>query len=130
VKNPPPGYHSVSPYLVTEELEALVGFVCDVFEGNDRHRATGAAGRTHVEVEVGDSLVMIGAAGSAEGVRTAMLHVYIDDSAAAYERALEAGATSVMDAHETPFGDRRYAIDDPWGNQWWISTRVRSASPA
>jgi uncharacterized glyoxalase superfamily protein PhnB len=28
-----------------------------------------------------------------------------------------------MDEHETPFGDRRYAVDDPWGNQWWISTR-------
>ena len=125
MNNPPPGYHSVSPYLVTEDIEGLVAFVCDAFEGTDRHRATGAAGRTHVEVEVGDSLVMIGAAGSAEGVRTAMLHVYVNDSRAAYERAVAAGATPVMDEHETDFGDVRFAVDDRWGNQWWISTRVR-----
>jgi uncharacterized glyoxalase superfamily protein PhnB len=61
VSNPPTGYQSVSPYLVTEDLEGLVGFVCNAFDGVDRHRATGAAGRTHVEVEVGDSLIMIGA---------------------------------------------------------------------
>jgi PhnB protein len=122
VKNPPPGYHSVSPYLVTEDLEGLVTFVCTVFEGVDRHRQTGAAGRTHVEVEVGDSLVMIGA-GAAGRSRTAMLHVYLDDAAGAHRRALKAGATSVMDEHRTDFGDRRYAVDDPWGNQWWISTR-------
>ena len=121
--NPPPGYHTVSPYLVTSDLEGLVSFVCDVFGGTDRHRATGAAGRTHVEVEVGDSLVMVGAAGSPEGVRTAMLHVYLDDAGAAYGRALEAGAASVMDEHTTDSGNRRYAVDDPWGNQWWISTR-------
>ncbi len=41
MKNPPPGYHSVSPYLVTKDLEGLVSFVCDVFGGTDRHRATG-----------------------------------------------------------------------------------------
>jgi uncharacterized glyoxalase superfamily protein PhnB len=107
---------------MTEDLEGLVGFVGDVFEGTARHRATGAAGRTHVEVQVGDSLVMIGAAAPGGG-RTAMLHVYLDDAGAAYRRALEAGATSVMDEHETDFGDLRYAVDDPWGNQWWISTR-------
>ena len=120
--NPPPGYHSVSPYLVTDDLEGLVSFVCDVFDGTDRHRATGAAGRTHVEVEVGDSLVMIGAAAPGSTWK-AMLHVYIDDAGTAYRRALEAGAKSVMGEHETPFGDKRYAVDDPWGNQWWISTR-------
>jgi uncharacterized glyoxalase superfamily protein PhnB len=108
---------------MTEDLEGLMSFVCgDVFGGTDRHRATGAAGRTHVEVEVGDSLVMIGA-GSPGGGRTAMLHVYLDDAGAAYRRALEAGATSAMDEHETDFGDRCYAVDDPWGNQWWVSTR-------
>ena len=122
MSNPPTGYHSVSPYLMTEDLEGLVGFVCKAFDGVDRHRATGAAGRTHVEVEVGDSLIMIGA-GAPGNTWTAMLHVYLDDAGAAYRRALEAGATSVMDEHETPFGDRRYAVDDPWGNQWWISTR-------
>jgi uncharacterized glyoxalase superfamily protein PhnB len=122
VSNPPTGYHSVSPYLVTEDLEGLVGFVCKVFDGVDRHRAIGAAGGTHVEVEVGDSLIMVGA-GAPGNTWTAMLHVYLDDAGAAYRRAVEAGATSVMDEHQTPFGDRRYAVDDPWGNQWWISTR-------
>jgi uncharacterized glyoxalase superfamily protein PhnB len=112
----------VSPYLVTEDLEGLVGFVCKVFDGVDRHRAIGAAGGTHVEVEVGDSLIMVGA-GAPGNTWTAMLHVYLDDAGAAYRRALEVGATSVMDEHQTPFGDRRYAVDDPWGNQWWISTR-------
>ena len=120
--NPPPGYHTVSPYLVTDDLEGLVSFVCNVFGGTDRHRATGAAGGTHVEVELGDSVVMIGA-GAPGRTWTGMLLVYLDDAGSAYERALEAVATSVMDEHETPFGDKRYAVEDPWGNQWWIATR-------
>jgi PhnB protein len=122
VTNPPPGYHSVSPYLMAEDLEGLVSFICAVFQTEDRDRATGAAGRTHVEIEVGDSLIMVGAARPGGG-RTAMLHVYVDDSAGAYQRALDLGATSVSDREETDFGDLRYAVDDRWGNQWWIATR-------
>ncbi len=117
----PDGYPTLSPYLVVSDLEPAIAFVKDVFGGVERQRTTGEAGGTHCEIEIGDSLLMIGAGG--ESTFPAMLHVYVEDSDAVYERALAAGATSVHEPHDTSFGDHRAAFDDAWGNQWWVSTR-------
>jgi uncharacterized glyoxalase superfamily protein PhnB len=65
---------------------------------------------------------MIGEGGSTSF--PAMLHVYVEDSDAVYERALAEGATSAEGPHDTDFGDHRAAFDDRWGNQWWVATRV------
>jgi uncharacterized glyoxalase superfamily protein PhnB len=81
----------------------------------------GEGGGMHVEIEIGDSLLMVGRAPDG-GLRTAVLHVYVDDCDAAYERGLASGATSVVAPHEASFGDRRCALDDGFGNRWGTPT--------
>jgi uncharacterized glyoxalase superfamily protein PhnB len=117
----PEGYRTLSPYVVATEAEELVGFVSKVFGTSERSRMTGAAGAFHFEVELGDSVLMIGE-GSGSSF-PAMLHVYVEDADAVYEHALAEGATSVAAPHDTDFGDHRAAFDDRWGNQWWVATR-------
>ena len=124
----PDGYRTLSPYLIAHGAEQLVGFVSRVFGTSERRRMTGAQGAFHFEVELGDSVLMIGEGGSASF--PAMLHVYVEDSDAVYERALAEGATSAAEPHDTSFGDHRAAFDDPWGNQWWVATRVREPEPS
>jgi len=118
----PEGYSTLSPYLVATDAEDLVRFVSKVFGTSERHRTTGAAGAYHFELELGDSVLMVGE-GRGDSF-PAMLHVYVEDPDAVYERALAEGATSVAEPHDTDFGDHRAAFDDRWGNQWWVATRV------
>jgi uncharacterized glyoxalase superfamily protein PhnB len=116
----PDGYRTLSPYLVVEDAEALLEFVSQVFGTDVRRRMRGEAGGTHAELELGDSVLMVGEGGGMS--RPAMLHVYVEDAEAVYERALAAGATSAAEPHDTSFGDHRAAFDDRWGNQWWVAT--------
>ena len=118
----PDGYHTLSPYLIATDAEELVQFVSRVFETSERRRMTGAAGAFHFELEIGDSVLMVGE-GSGDSF-PAMLHVYVADADAVYERALAEGATTVAEPHDTDFGDHRVAFTDRWGNQWWVATRV------
>jgi PhnB protein len=118
----PDGYRALSPYLVATDAEDLVAFVSKVFDTAERRRMTGDAGAYHFELEIGDSVLMVG-----EGRGTsfpAMLHVYVADADAVYERALSEGATSAAEPHDTSFGDHRAAFGDRWGNEWWVATRV------
>jgi uncharacterized glyoxalase superfamily protein PhnB len=52
----------------------------------------------------------------------AFLYVYVDDVDATYQRALKAGAVSIEDPRNVPYGDRRAMVKDPFGNDWQIAT--------
>jgi PhnB protein len=117
----PDGYRTLSPYLLAEDAEGLLSFVSTVFGIEVRRRMVGEAGGLHAELELGDSVLMVGEGGGS--TFPAMLHVYVDDADAIYERALAEGATTAAEPHDTSFGDHRAAFDDRWGNQWWVATR-------
>jgi PhnB protein len=117
------GPHDRTPgRLLAADADALVLFIRDVLGGVERRRTIGEAGGGHIELDVGDSVVMVGASPDG-GSFPAMLHVYLDDSDAAYQRALALGATPLAEPHDTSFGDHRAAVEDPFGNHWWLSTR-------
>jgi uncharacterized glyoxalase superfamily protein PhnB len=48
--------------------------------------------------------------------------VYVEDADATYQGALDAGAVSLEAVWDTPYGDRRGMVKDPWGNVWQIAT--------
>lgn len=51
----------------------------------------------------------------------AFLYVYVDDADAVYQRALAAGAQTVEAPTDTPYGDRRAMVRDPFGNLFQIA---------
>ena len=77
----------------------------------------------HVGV-IGDSLVMVGSAGPENPAMPAMIHLYVEDCDAVYERALAAGATSEREPTDQFYGDRSGGVRDQGGNLWWIATHV------
>jgi uncharacterized glyoxalase superfamily protein PhnB len=54
---------------------------------------------------------------------------YVEDCDRVYQRALEAGATSLREPQNMFYGDRSAGVVDPLGNHWWIHTHVEDVSP-
>lgn len=115
------GFHSVTPYFTVHRPAELIDFVTQAFGAKEQFRAQGSAGGMHAEVLIGDSLVMIGGAEHIEPMPTA-IHLYVPDIDDAYRRALEAGATSLMEPADQPYGERSAGVEDAQGNRWYIAT--------
>jgi uncharacterized glyoxalase superfamily protein PhnB len=75
------------------------------------------------EIRIGDSLVMVGSP-LARGVFPAFLYIYVDDADQVYQRAVAAGATTTEPPTDTPYGDRRAMVRDPFGNVFQIAHRL------
>ncbi|HEU4510031.1 MAG TPA: VOC family protein [Pyrinomonadaceae bacterium] len=112
---------AVTPYFTVHKPAELIDFVTEAFGGIEHFRATGSAGGMHAEVSIGDSVVMIGGAEHIDPMPTA-IHLYVPDVDQAYERALKAGATSLMPVTDQPYGERSGAVEDVHGNRWYIAT--------
>lgn len=125
VKPIPEGYRSVTPYLVVEGAAAVLDFVKEAFGAEEKFRMDTPHGTIgHAEVQIGDSMVMLGDAGDQNPAMPAMIHLYVDDCDATYERALAAGGTSEREPTDQFYGDRSAGVRDSAGNLWWIATHV------
>ncbi|HEY2961716.1 MAG TPA: VOC family protein [Pyrinomonadaceae bacterium] len=115
------GFHSVIPYLTVHRPADLIDFVKHSFSATEHMRTTGSAGGMHAEVQIGDSVVMIG---GAEHItpQPAAIHLYVPDVDDAYRRALAAGATTIFELKDQPYGERSGGVEDPTGNRWYIAT--------
>jgi len=115
----PEGFHTVTPRMFVHDAVGAVEFLRAVFD------ATGEAeaGRP-VELRIGASLAMVAPVGEREAYPV-FLYVYVDDADARYRRALAAGAVSVEEPIDTPYGDRRAMVRDPFGNVYQIAHRQR-----
>ena len=58
-----------------------------------------------------------------------MLYLYVPNADAAYQRALKAGATSVMEPADQFYGERTYRAVDPEGHVWNFHQAVDFVSP-
>ncbi|HXV00378.1 MAG TPA: VOC family protein [Caulobacteraceae bacterium] len=114
----PEGWPTVIPRLFTDDTAGLVRFLRAVFDA----RGEDADGRP-AEMRIGESLVMVSDGAGVRGAPKAFLYVYVRDVDAAWRRALDAGARSLEDPADLPYGDRRATIEDSWGNTWQIATR-------
>ena len=123
----PEGFHTVTPYLMGPDVEGLVEFMGRAFGAQEVFRARGEAGGMHTEVKMGDSMVMVGGKHDSEP-QPAAIFLYMDGVDDVYGCALEAGATSIEEPADRPEGDRRAGVADPFGNAWFIATRIENIS--
>jgi PhnB protein len=114
---PPPGYHSVTPRMVVADVAGEVNFLRTVFAATGEVNVDRPA-----EMRVGDSLVMVSETGERDAF-PAFLYIYVDDADRAYVRAVAAGAVSLEPPLDTPYGDRRAMVRDPFGNVFQIAHR-------
>ena len=119
----PEGWHSITVRISTHDPERLVAFLRQVFGAMGEYRSDRPSVLT-----IGDSMLMVGGA-DVRGVMPAFLYVYVPETDATYRRAIQAGALSIEQPLDTPYGDRRAMVKDRWGNTWQIATHQgRSAT--
>jgi PhnB protein len=128
VKSVPEGYHTVCPYLVVPGVAKLIEFAKQAFGAKEVYVSRRPDGSVmHAEVKIGDSIVMMGEGADSKNF-PGMLHLYMEGVDAVYQRAIQAGAKSLREPANQPYGDRSGGVEDAFGNQWWISTHVEDVS--
>lgn len=115
----------VRPYFIVQGADELIAFLQQTFDAELILRAPAPGGTVmHAEVRVGDSHLEMGDAGEQWTAIAAPMHVYIDNVDEAYRRALAAGATSLYEPVDQPYGDREAGVVDQRGIEWFLATRL------
>jgi PhnB protein len=118
----PEGWHTVTPRIVVHGAQEMVEFVKYVFAATGDYRTDLPS-----VMMIGDSMIMISDAGIRKST-TSFLYVYVEDTDETYRRALQAGASSLEEPSDMPYGDRRAMVEDRWGNVWQIATYIGNCS--
>jgi len=139
VPNPPPGYHTLTPYMTVRDARAAIAFYIKAFGAEKVLQLDMAdGGVAHAEIRIGDSMVMLAEENEAWGNKSPLtlggspmfLMAYVDDVDAAFRRAIAAGATEVRPVVDQFYGDRSGTLKDPYGHQWTLSTHIEDVSEA
>ncbi len=129
VKPIPDGYHTVTPYLTVADAAALLDFLQRGLGAKEKYRHSDETGRVrHAEVQIGDSMVMVGQAREPWTPKPTNLYLYVDDVDAWYERAVGAGGKSIQKPANQFYGDRTAGVEDSQGNSWWLGTHVEDVT--
>lgn len=128
----PTRYARVNAWIISRDSDAEVKFVTSVFgaaetPGSRMFDADGDIG--HVEVELGDTVLMLFDSKPEWPPTPAHLRAYVSDAATTVERAVEAGARVVTRPTLLAFGERVARIRDPQGHLWWLHEWVEDVAP-
>lgn len=128
VSNPPQDMPRITPHLFYDDVAAAIDWLVKAFGFDIRLRMTDKNGAVvHGEVELEDSLIMLGLAAEVEawesprtlgGRVSQRLYVFVDDVDAHFERAVGAGAKIIREPADQFWGDRVYECIDPEGHRW------------
>jgi PhnB protein len=122
----PQGLHNVNVYLHPLRAEPVINFLKRAFGGQELGRYASPNGVIHhAEIRVGTSVVEMGEPQGPYPPMASMFYLYVPDCDAVYHRALAAGATSISEPADQPYGDRQAGVKDAFGNQWYIATHIK-----
>ena len=135
----PPGFHTVTPYLIVDDAARAVEFYKQAFEAQELMRLSAPGGKIlHAEIKIGDSLIMLADEFPEMGARSpkslggtpVSIYVYVPHVDAVAARAVAAGAKVVKAVQDQFYGDRSGLFEDPFGHRWSLGTHIEDVSPA
>jgi PhnB protein len=139
VKAIPEGYHTLTPHIVVNDGAKAIEFYKNAFGAEEIFRMPTPDGSkiAHGELKIGDSIFFLSDEFPEMGAKSPLslggthggLGLYVEDTDAVYEKAIAAGATSVMPPSDAFWGDRYGKVTDPFGHSWAIMTHIKDLSP-
>lgn len=137
-QNPPPGFHSVTPYLFVRGAAEAIEYYKQAFGAEEVFRMPGPDGKImHAEIQIGDSRVMLADENPDMGVTSpaslngtsASFLIYVENVDERFEKAIAAGGEVVRPVTDQFYGDRTGCLLDPFGHVWTISTNTEELTP-
>ncbi len=123
------GAPTLQPYLHPLRAEPVLNFVKRAFAAKELGRHTSPDGVIHhTTVKIGNAYMEMGEAQGPYQPMPTMFYLYVEDCDALYKRAISAGATSISEPQDQPYGDRSGGVTDPFGNKWYIATHIKDVS--
>ncbi|MGA8216441.1 MAG: VOC family protein [Candidatus Sulfotelmatobacter sp.] len=123
------GLNNVNVYMHPLRAEPVITFLKRAFGARELAKYASPDGVVHhAEIRVGDSVVEMGEAHGKYEPMPAMFYLYVPDCDAVYRLALAAGATSISEPVDQPYGDRSAGVKDAFGNAWYIATHIKDVT--
>lgn len=140
VKPIPDGFHSLTPHMVVKGAAKAMEFYAKAFGAEEVMVMKDPSGQfiVHGEMKIGNSIFMMcdempscEGMGSPESLNgtSVTIHLYVENADAAFQKALDAGATTVMPLMDAFWGDRYGQVKDPFGHRWSIATHTQDLTP-
>ena len=79
----------------------------------------------HARIRIGDSILAVGELRGDFPAMPFHLHLYVPDTDAVYASTLHAGASTVREPRDEPYGDRAATVQDAYGNLWSMATHIK-----
>jgi PhnB protein len=130
------GFHSVTAMLTITNAKEAIGWYKKAFGAKEVMRLTEPNGNiAHAEIKIGDSIVMLAEENPAynQSPKTLngtsiILSIYVPNVDEIFNRAVNAGASTVFPVKDQFYGDRSGRIQDPFGHMWIIATAIKHVS--
>ena len=116
----PKGYHSLTPTIVVKDARQAIDFYRQALGAEVRSVMPGPDGKgiMHAEIQIGDSVVMLGEASPYNPIRSAQIlggspvnfFLYLSDVDGAYRTAVASGAVGQAPPEDQFWGDRHHTV--------------------
>jgi PhnB protein len=121
----PGGYNSVSPYFIVNGAQRFIDLMKRVFDAKELRRFDMPDGTImHAELQIDDSVIMLGDASEKWPPVPIVMHVYVSNVDETFQKAIDAGC-AIMEKPAVKEGDpdKRGSFKDFWGNIWSLGTQ-------
>jgi PhnB protein len=133
----PNDFHSITPYLTVRDADAAIRFYQQVFGAQEIGRISTPGGVVrHAELQIGDSRILLAEENLEWGNKSPAtvggtpvgVALYVADVDNVFQRALDAGATTIDAVKDQFYGARSGALLDPFGHKWHILTHLEDVA--
>src|SRR5438552_3632789 len=127
----PEGRDAMSAGFVVKGAARFIDFLKRAFDAQEIQRYDWPDG-LYASLRIDKSVVGVSESTNHEWMKPmpSMIYIYVPDCDALYAQVLRAGAKSISELRDQSYGDRHGAVQDEWGNQWYIATTIQEAAKA
>ena len=135
------GSSTIIPAMRYRNAPAAIEWLCQAFGFEKQLVCPGENGAiVHAQLTFGHGMMMLGSVrendfsklvkqpDQIEGFETQCPYAVVKDADAHYARAVAAGAKSIQEPADQPYGDRNSGVIDPFGNTWYIATHIKDVA--